>query len=249
MRGGKLYYTTNLGQALDSAALAPWVSAVATIVLAIFAIAAWRSSRKQLTHMKADSLAAEVRSRRELEAAEARATDTILASSNLESRREMDSAQFSYLSAHADLFAASAGNLEALQRAQVNLRKASIRFIMVYEFPGLTGEITNFDELMMFLAEARARQNDWRLSTKFRIEPDGERHQVISELAIGMQYGFTVVSNGLRDLYQERVDPLEFCARLPEAFIYLANKYEDHLPESYVKTARERGWMDPSELE
>lgn len=233
-----IYCVSNPTNATDiSTSVATWATAAFTFLLAVLAYYAWVSSKKQLKHMKNDSEAAADRAQRDLDAAEERARDAILAAANIESRKEVDSSLFGYLSAHIDLFAASADSLKSLPEAQANLRKANLRFIMVYAFPGRSGEILNFDDLMMMLAEAR---REW-LSTN----PGGIEAR---ELSFALEYGFNVVNNGLRDLYQGKLEALEFRASLPNTFSFLANQYGEYLPVAYIKKATERGWLDMPDL-
>ncbi|MGL3805861.1 hypothetical protein ACSYDW_07150 [Paeniglutamicibacter sp. R2-26] len=240
-----IYCVTNPTNGPDiSGSVADWAMVLITILLAALATLAWHEAKKsadamekQLHQMKTDSEAVAERAQQDFVAAEERSNDAIAAAAELESQREVDSSLFGYLSAHIDLFAASADPLKSLPEAQANLRKANLRFIMVYAFPGRSGEIINFDDLMMLLAEARREQ--------LRIYPDGYEAR---ELSFALDHGFNVVNNGLRDLYQGKLGALEFRERLPDTFAYLANQYGEHLPEAYMKKAKERGWLETPDL-
>lgn len=103
---------------------------------------------------------------------------------------------------------------------------------MVYAFPGRSGEILNFDDIMMSLAEARHHE----LSVA-----QGQAGDRI--LCRSLKHGFNVVNYGLRDLYQGKIEALEFRNSLRGEFAYLAKRSEDYLPIPCFDKAKAFGWI------
>ncbi|MGP5256400.1 hypothetical protein [Glutamicibacter sp. BW77] len=199
----------------DSQTWATWISAVATVVLAVFAIAAWRSSQAQIKHMKDESVKATERNH-----------DQILASANLEHQRNLEESLFDYLGAHADIFAAGSGDQEALRLASVQLRKKSLRFIILRSLPGRSGEMTNLDDLAMMMAEA------------------GTHTPHDGDLRYGRNELFNGVHNILRDFHEEKLPPEKLREEFRELFVRIMNGYDEYLDPEYVKLAENRGWLN-----
>jgi len=201
------------------------VTAIATCALALFAVLAWKSAQKQVRQMEEDSAAAEKRFAKQLSA-----------DRNNELRNKMEESLFGYLSAHADVIAASTGTGMPIGLAQTQVKKANIRFRMVWALPGLGGELTNFDTIMTMLATTRLDE-DGPGSRR----PFGNRG-VQAETAL--LHGFQNLSVHVSDLYQKRIDPLGFRKALADDFREILRTNEHLLVAEYVQHMRKRGMFE-----
>lgn len=216
----------------DSQTWATWASAIFTLGLLVFAVAAWKSSQAQIRHMKNESaLAAKWNQeqmrhmKEESDKATERNQDQIIASENLEDRRNRETALFEYLGAHAEIFTAGSGNQEALRAAGAKLRKASLRFIILNAFPGRSGEITNLDDLSMKMAEAGTHTPN-----------DGD-------LLYGRNSIFNGVHSILRDYHDGRLEGDQIRHEFHDLFVRTMKTYSEYLDPHYVELAERRGWL------
>ncbi|WP_146008914.1 hypothetical protein [Zhihengliuella halotolerans] len=216
VKGSELYCSTvNPVNSADSQTWATWASAFATFGLLVLAVFAWRSSRSQIRLMRDESKEATRRNQ-----------ELIQANQNLEDRRNMQESIFDYLGAHADMFAAGSRSMEEVNLASVQLRKSSLRFIMLHEFPGRSGEIANFDDVAIMLTKSAVRNPRDR------------------DLSRGRNMVFNQVNGILRDLNDGRLDGGDVHGEFQKSFSELVKEYDIYLPASLVNLARRRGLLD-----
>lgn len=117
---------------------------------------------------------------------------------------------------------------------QTQVKKANLRFRMIWALPGMGGELINFDTIMTMLAVARIRELEIPQGTPCR---DGGAESALLTR-------FQNLSIRASNLHSKRIDPLQFREALAAEHRYMLKLHEDLLAPEYVQRMMDRGTFE-----